>query len=348
MTWLFYVAKGYSISIVAPLVSYAESQGIRIAFFVSEKVDRVLPEMWRQFPVYTDLKSAIHFCPQFVLCPGNFVDFRLPGIKVELFHGIGIEKPVHYKIRHFFDLYLTSGPVVTDRFNEMKKKYGYFEVVETGWPKMDAILGFDSTDIRSHSNIPEDKRVVLYAPTHSKQMQSAEALLPALSRIMAKDEIWLFKPHEFMDQNLMHDVSLLDPKRFRLIRAHDITPWLHLADVMVSDTSSVVYEFMALNKPVITYRTMDRFDKGINIQCTEQLRDALDRSFSNPMEFEEQRNRHLSEVNPRLDGSVAKTIFETLQAIDPDKPLGIRRKPLNLFRKMQVLYHSRFKKGYLR
>lgn len=47
-----------------------------------------------------------------VLCPGNFVDFRLPGIKVELFHGIGIEKPSHYKIRRFFDLYLTSGPVV--------------------------------------------------------------------------------------------------------------------------------------------------------------------------------------------------------------------------------------------
>lgn len=348
MTWLFYLAKQYALPVVAPLVDCAETQGLSFAFYVSAKVNAVLPEAWRSHPMFTDLASARAFGADFVLCPGNFVDFRLPGIKVELFHGIGIEKPAHYQIRHFFDLYLTSGPAVTQRFQALKEKYGYFDVIETGWPKIDYIEGFDPSGLRRQHRIPEEKHVVLYAPTHSRRMQSAEALLPVLPSTIRDDEIWLCKPHELTDRSLLAALSALGSDRFRLIGDFDITPYLHLADVMVSDTSSVLYEFMALDKPVVTYRTLDRADKGIDIQSPDQLRAAVDCCLSAPLAMADQRARHLAEVNPRLDGSIAKTVFEALAALNPQAPMGPRRKPMNLFRKGQLLYHSRFKKGYLR
>ena len=345
MRLLFYVSKLYSLPVVQPLISEAASRKAEIALFVSTKVKKRLPEAFSGVKAYTELKDAVNYNPDFVLSPGNFVDFRLPGMKVELFHGIGIEKPSHYRIRHFFDLYLTSGPVVTDRFKEMQDKHRYFRVVETGWPKMDHIINYDITDIRNRFEIPPGKKVILYAPTHSNTMESAKELLPVIDSVMRSDEVWFCKPHEFMDRELLQS---LQNSNFRIIDHYDITPFLHLADVMISDTSSVIYEFMALDKPVVTYKTMSRADKGIDIKSPDELRAALDRSLESPTEFSDMRKRHLQDVNPLLNGSISSGIIELLMSIDPHRPAGTRKKPLNLFRKLQILYHSRFRSGYLR
>lgn len=345
MRLLFYLSKLYSLPVIQPLVTESTERNIEIALYVSAKVKKRLPEALSGCQIFTDLKDAVSFNPDYVLCPGNFVDFRIPGIKVELFHGLGIEKQSHYKIRHFFDIYLTSGPIVTRRFATMQRKYRYFNVFETGWAKIDHILKYDTRDIRERFNLPTGKKIILYAPTHSNSMESAREILPTIETIMRPDEIWFCKPHEFMSRDLLEE---LRKKNIQLINSYDITPYLHLADVLVSDTSSVIYEFMALDKPVVTYRTLSRPDKGIDIQSPEELRIALDRSLSNPDEFSADRKRHLEEVNPRLDGTISKRIIDLL--LDPTRQSQSAkgRKPLNLFRKMQILYHSCFRKGYLR
>ncbi len=345
MKLLFYVSKLYSLPVIEPLAKEALGRNIDYAIFASSKVERNLPTSLSNATVFRDLHDAIEFSADYVLCPGNFVDFRLPGIKVELFHGIGIEKPSHYKIRHFFDIYLTSGPVVTQRFLKIQKKHEYFSVIETGWPKMDHILSYDTSDLRAHYEIPDGKKVILYAPTHSSRMESANSITSIIDSIMKEDEVWFCKPHEFIGKNVLDQ---LRKNNLVIVDSYDITPYLHLADVLVSDTSSVLYEFMALNKPVITMNTLSREDKGININSTEQLRSALDRSLEYPLEFAEERERHLKEVNPRLDCSISSTVLSLLENMAGKLPAGRRRKPMNLFRKMQVLYHSRFRKGYLR
>jgi len=345
MRLLFYVSKLYSIPVILPLVKEAVRQNIEIALYASAKVQKRLPGILPEVKTFTELKEAVTFQPDFVLCPGNFVDFRLPGIKVELFHGIGIEKPSHYRIRHFFDVYLTSGPVVTEQFKRMQKKHGYFSVFETGWPKIDHILDYNTKSIKEQLNLSENKKIILYAPTHSSTMESAGDIVPVIETVMKADEIWFCKPHEFMNKETLKE---LRKKQIRLIDSYDITPYLHLADVLISDTSSVIYEFMALDKPVVTYRTMSRKDKGINIESIRQLRDALDRSLLNPGELSHNRHRHMSEVNPRQDRQISKGIIDLLESIHQNSLKHNRRKPFNLFRKLQILYHSHFRKGYLR
>lgn len=341
MKLLFYVSKLYSIPVVSPVFHEALRRGIPCAFYVSRKVLRNLPEAFLASPVFTDLSQAIDFGPKFVLCPGNFVDFRLPGRKVELFHGIGVEKPSHYRIRHFFDYYFTSGPAVTRRFQELQRKHGYFRTFETGWPKIDHILNFPQEGLRQKHNIPDKGRVVLYAPTHSRTMESAGTILPVLNDAPRRNETWFCKPHEFMDAATREKLS---DSSARMIDHYDITPYLHMADVLISDTSSVVYEFMALDKPVVTVRTLGSRSKGIDISSPDELREALDRSLALPGEFSEQRKMHLKMVNPRLDGRISQGLLDLLQS-DPEPP---GRKPLNLFRKSQVIWHSVFRKGYLR
>ena len=46
---------------------------------------------------------------------------------------------------------------------------------------------------------------------------------------------------------------------------------------MISDTSSTVYEFLLLNKPVITFQTVAKDIYWIDIQQTDELPEAYDR-----------------------------------------------------------------------
>lgn len=350
MKYLFYISKFYSITIVQPLMDFLDSKGTEYAVLVSRKVSKKLKEenIWTDKRILTAVDEGKAFKPDFCLSPGNYVDFRLPGIKVEIFHGIGIEKPSHYEIRHFFDVYCTSGPVVTEQFEQMRTRHEYFLVRETGWIKMDHILSYQTEGLRTRYGYPEDKKIILYAPTFSKKMQSAGDLLQTIPGIVKENELWLIKLHEFMDKQTVEEFEKLTDPRIKLINTHDITPYLHIADVMISDTSSVIYEFLALDKPVITYRTMSRDDKGIDIQTPDELRPALDRSLNHPSEFSEARKRHIAEVNPYLDGRIAERVFTALENIIINDELPKKRKPLNLFRKLRILYHEKFRRGHLK
>ena len=348
MKFIFYISKKYSIPIIQPLVESLKRTEHEFAFFLSEKVNKNIPDEWKEFLIMNELDKAINYQPDFVIVPGNFVDPRIPGIKVQIFHGLGIEKRSHYKIRHFFDVYCTSGPFVTERYKKLQKRYKYFLVRETGWSKIDHILNYPTENLKKRLNIPEDKKIILFAPTHSRKMQSAKDLLPIIPKIINENEIWLLKFHELMSKEINQNFRKNISENIRIIEAYDITPYLHLADVLISDTSSVIYEFMVLDKPAITFRTSSRTDKGINITDPKDLRKAIDRSLKDPGEFSSNRKKHLEEINPYLEGKISERLIETLLEIKEKDLLPKKKKPLNLFRKLQILHHKRFRKGYLR
>ncbi|MEA1972776.1 MAG: CDP-glycerol glycerophosphotransferase family protein [Candidatus Cloacimonadota bacterium] len=347
MKILFYISKNYSIPIIEPLVKYFNKRTIEFSFFVSDKVLKAMPDYWKEIEVITFLQDAIDYNPDFVLVPGNFVDFRIPGIKVELFHGLAIEKKSHYKIRHFFDAYFTSGKVVTDKFMKLQQQHKYFFVKETGWPKIDHILNYNVKNLRKKFGISKNKKVILFAPTHSRTMQSASMLIPQISKIIKDDEIWFVKFHELMNQHIVDNFTSRNQNIIQ-IKSYDITPYLHIADVLVSDTSSVIYEFMILNKPIVTYNTKGRADKGLDIDDSLELRIALDKISKYPQEYMKNYDEILKEVNPYLDGNISKNILDSLIEIKKKDLIPKKKKPLNLFRKAQILFHERYNKGYLR
>ncbi len=346
MKILFYVSKKYSIPIITPIVKYLKKTEHSFAFFMSKKVKNELTSELNKYELLQNIEETKLFSPDVVIAPGNFVDFRIPGIKVQIFHGLGVEKASHYKIRHFFDVYCTSGPFVTKKYENLQKRKKYFLVKETGWPKIDHIINYPANNLREKFNIPKEKKVILFAPTHSKKMQSAESLLPIIPNIINEDEIWFLKFHELMNKELKSSIE--HSKNIKIIDDYDITPYLHLSDILITDTSSVAYEFIILDKPVITYRTHSRKNKGIDITQPPQLRGAIDRSLLDPQEFHQNRINHIAEVNPCIDGKISENLISTLETILSNNELKNKTKPLNMFRKLQILYHEKFKKGYLR
>ncbi len=337
MKILFYISKRYSYPIIKPIVDeLRKSKKHTIAFYLFPRTVNDFPLKWLRYQVFELPEAAIDFAPDFVLVPGNFVDYRIPGMKVQIFHGLGVEKPAHFKIRPHFDLYLTSGPYVTNKFKRLQKKHDHFYVEETGWAKIDHILEYDFKDLKAKFNIPKGKKVVLYAPTFSNKMESASALLPYLKQTIKDNEFWLIKFHELMNRSKIENLFREDMNNVRIIDDFDITPYLHLADVLISDTSSVNYEFMILDKPIITYRTLSRYDKGINITEPNELREALDEAINNPADRKYNRIVQLNDIHPYNNLGVSKRIIETLEKYHRLK-IPSKRRHLNFFRRFQTL-----------
>ncbi|MDD5765300.1 MAG: CDP-glycerol glycerophosphotransferase family protein [Candidatus Marinimicrobia bacterium] len=334
--YLHFLTRPYSISVVKPLIEeiHRSSHGISLCF----ATESVLPYLMGDFSVTNSIQEAIAFQPDVVFIPGNVVYHKIPGLKVQVFHGLCEEKGGHYKITGFFDLYCTSGPLITEKFRVLSEKYRHFKVVETGWPKVDSILNeFDRRKICRSLGIDEQKKLIFYAPTFSPKFKSSDFILPVLPGLPKENETWIVKFHDLM--NIADKRRFLDlpQDKFIIYNSPDNIPLLQVADVLISDTSSIVYEFMLLDKPVVTLNAQVRIDKGINITESSQLRSAIDRSLSFPGEFSENRKTALRRIHPYSDRRNSVRVLSAVDnALETNLLSGLKHKPINLYRKFQV------------
>jgi hypothetical protein len=339
--YLYFITKPYSISVCRALRAeiLRSGKGESLAYFPPS-----LEEYGSQLGDYTSsIKKAIQFNPDIVFVPGNVVHDKIPGLKVQVFHGLCEEKGGHYKITGFFDLYCTSGPLITRKFQALAARYRYFSVVETGWSKVDLILEPVKRDeIIAKYGLKAEHKIILYAPTFSPKFKSSQKILPKLKFLVKPNETWIIKFHDLM--------PLADKRQFQELNSEQIIIWddpdniplLQIADLLISDTSSIVYEFMLLDKPVITIDARIRLEKGINLTNIAQLLAAIDRSLAQPDEFAEGRRAVLQEIQPYNDRqNAARVIAAAEEVLISNCTQAMLRKPLNLYRKFQVrkTYH---------
>ncbi|HET6551199.1 MAG TPA: CDP-glycerol glycerophosphotransferase family protein [Solirubrobacter sp.] len=130
------------------------------------------------------------------------------------------------------------------------------ELLETGLPKTDVLAS--QRDVRRALGLPEGARVVLYAPTyrdHVRDYSGRHRLEPALDvdRLRAAvgdDTIVLFRKHpRVVDpvpataDGFVHDVSSYP----------DATELLLAADVLVTDYSSLMFDFAVTGRPMVFF-----------------------------------------------------------------------------------------------
>lgn len=283
------------------------------------------------------MQTVYDFSPEAIYVPGNIVPYYLPGVKIQVFHGYAAEKKDHWVIRRYFDLYLTQGPFFTQKFTELSHKYGDFEVKETGWPKQDWIKkhwhDFDQEReklLKEHGR----KQIVLYAPTFSPSLTSLPALKDALVHLVKeKDIVLLLKFHPLTSQEWIDVYKQLAEQEEHIVWIDDfnVTKYQLMADVMISDTSSTVYEFLLLGRPVVTYRTIAKDIYWTNIIEVDQLSEAFEAAQHNEEDIA-RRRWVVEHYDPYLDGKVCRRMLEA--AADYIRRHGVpRERKLNLWRK---------------
>ena len=340
LKYLFFVTKPYSFSILKPIQdSITESNSGTVKWFAaSSAVNFSSPG-----DQIKSNEAVRDYNPDVVLVPGNIVPHYWPGLKVQVFHGLDEEVKGFYNITGFFDLYCTTGPIMTEKFLKIAKQKKHFLVKETGWPKLDPVYknecGFsDQKDqlIKQYKLIPE-LPVILYAPTFPPKYTSAPDLLDSINKLKNCKYNWIIKFHSLMDQSIRERYKKLESNNFRVVDELNILPFMAGSDIMITDTSSVAYEFLHFNRPLITYQAIARRDKGINIQDPSELSPAIERSLNDPNEFSQNRESCLQDIHPYFDGNSSNRVLKGIADILANGLQNdLKQKPQNFIRKYQI------------
>jgi CDP-glycerol glycerophosphotransferase (TagB/SpsB family) len=259
---------------------------------------------------------------------------------VQIFHGMAGEKKGHFRIRHYFDLYLTQGPYFTNRFNQLASKHKDFKVIETGWSKLDTLFKGNSDYQKEKKELLNKKsksHLVLYAPTFSPSLTSAIDLRNEIFEQAKNQDIYLMiKFHDLMNKDVMLEYEQMAKSydNVEVVTERNILKYLVMADIMISDTSSVVYEFVFLNKPVITLNSKSPSIVWLNISQPAELSNALTDTINNDP-FAAKRQDLITQYHPYTDGLSSKRMIAAVEGYIADYGVPQRRK-LNLLRRHKM------------
>ena len=333
MKYLFFVSIAYSFEILRPLQKAIQADGDEVRWYIEE--DDLRHHLLTNEIELTSIKAVMDFCPDAIFVPGNWVPFFFPGLKVQVFHGFGIEKKGHFRIRNFFDLYCTHGPITTDRFKQLANQHPHYRVVETGWPKVDPLFWIDQP---GESN----QNTVLYAPTFSPSLTSISELHTTIRELARKyDWNWIIKFHPKTSEPLRALFDNIESDRVSIKDDEDILPLMQRCDVLISDTSSVITEFMLLDKPVIAFNNAEPGKHLKNITAAEQLENLIVEVFDATPAWLSQQRQFIEQMHPYNDGKSSQRVIEATRQVIQKQANHRLRKPLNLFRNLKALIKMR-------
>ena len=331
MRYLFYITQNYSFEILRPIQAEARRRGDEVIWLATgDEVN--LNNFTDDEVLEQDLDKARAFIPDACFVPGNNVPSFISGLKVQVFHGLEWKKKGHFVIRDFFDLYCTHGMATTSRFNTLANKHGYFDVVETGWPKLDHLF-----TTPAYADSPTDKPTILYAPTFSPSLTSAPSFFETIKTLSQQSDYhWLIKFHPKMDKSWVDKYRQLNNDNLQVVEVSDINALMQRADIMVSDTSSVIGEFSLLSKPVVTLNNSQPGDYLIDIKLAKELPRAIEQAFNPSAQLLNEIEKYAQELHPYNDGQSAQRILDAVEKMDTDGKKAQKNKPLNLIRNFQL------------
>lgn len=340
--YLFFVSELYALAILRPLQAAIRARGDEAAWFFEGPGADWLRDDERIIRTVHEVKA---FNPTAVFVPGNWVPDFFPGVKVEIFHGFSVHKRSlergHFRIRGFFDLYCTQGPDTTERFQQLAAEHGYFRVTETGWPKMDSLFA----PLPPPRSTPTDRPVVLYTSTFTTDLTSTPHLLSTVERLSRSGHChWLVTFHPKMDREWVKRYQAIQNEHLEFIETDDIVPLLKAADVMVSDTSSVISEFLLQRRPVVTFRNRRPGPHLIDVREPAKLEGAIEYALARPADLIAEITRYGDHIHPHRDGRSSERVLAAVDEFLALGRTGLKPKPLNLIRKLK----ARKRLGYYR
>ena len=149
----------------------------------------------------------------------------------------------------------------TSAFN-LKNLHKEDVIIEKGYPRNDYLFNYKKSDvkrIKKELNVPLDKKVILYAPTfrdnqHSNNIGYTYSIAVDFDNLKKKigDEyIVLFRPHYFIANKFNFDKY----KGFvyNVSEYEDINELYIISDILITDYSSVFFDFANLKRPMLFY-----------------------------------------------------------------------------------------------
>jgi hypothetical protein len=274
--------------------AFAADPHVRV-WYTSENPDRIRPLVprdrflthaeveWRRFDAYLNGD------------PWAAARLRRCAHRVNFFHGVAgkydLDNPAGLPMG--FEYYSYVGFINRDRM----LRYLQAEVVTlaqarlVGYPKLDRLARreYDAAAIRASLGLAGGRPTVLYAPTYS-EASSLHLAGEAIVRTLADDGFnVIVKLHDrSLDPDPRYNGGVDWRARFQALAASlpgrvvfteeaDACPLLASADAMVTDHSSIGFEFLVLDRPLVVFDAPDLPRAArINPEKVQLLRSAAD------------------------------------------------------------------------
>src|SRR5690606_3403758 len=135
-------------------------------------------------------------------------------------------------------------PATTTPFRELAAREGHFAVAETGWPKLDPLF-LDDGGASALLRVPARGRpVILFGSTFTERLSAAPHLVDQIAADIARGEhYWLLTLHPTCPPEVFARYRALAGANAAFIEPEQVMAAQRAADVLVSDTSSIVSEF---------------------------------------------------------------------------------------------------------
>jgi len=202
----------------------------------------------------------------------NFPDWykkRENAIEIQTMHGtplkvIGLDAKGDFKTKKSIDNFIRRCKrwdyliVSSDKVSDISKRCFKFnkEFLKVGYPRIDEIFRLNTPEniskIKSDLKITENKKLILYAPTWRVKNQFDLMLdLKKMKEILGEKYILLLRLHHFsikgLDRDLLNDF-VVDVSGYESIEKLYV-----ISDALITDYSSVMFDYGVLNNPMIFF-----------------------------------------------------------------------------------------------
>lgn len=168
---------------------------------------------------------------------------------------------IHDTLR--YDYFISPSRFATEKFTsafQLKELGKENIIIETGYPRNDILSNYPKDNVevvRQKLKLPAGKKVILYAPTWRDDQRQGDDYIEKtqdfsyLQKQLEDDYVILFRSH----YNITHTVNLDEYKGFIYDVSHidDVNELYIVSDILVTDYSSVLFDFANLKRPMIFY-----------------------------------------------------------------------------------------------
>lgn len=181
-------------------------------------------------------------------------------------HTFGAEQALTSRVRIHsnYSVCLASSPRTAQAYAEAFGEPIDRFVWDTGIPRTDLLFNTDErrlAAVRSELGVPEGRRVILYAPTFRGQTTNdarapGDLDLAELRRQLGADHVLLVRFHPYV--HTRESFAAMEDFVIDVSDYPEISDLMLISDVLISDYSSVIFEFALLGRPIVLFAPDDK------------------------------------------------------------------------------------------
>lgn len=182
------------------------------------------------------------------------------------------------------------------------------KIFPTGVPRNDVFFQTQNVEdkkkefYRAH-HISENKKMILYAPTYRDVGNEDPIKLDfaELERELGEEYVFVLKLHPFLAQYKIHTTNDGEPFVLNLSALEDIQELLLIADVLVTDYSSVIFDFAITGKPILFYSyDLKDYERGFYFEYKDFVPGPIAYTQGNLVEYLKDYEQLYTENNEKV------------------------------------------------